>query len=60
LPRAVLNQRIAFFYQFAQASLSAREAAFIASSSGGRLWGQADALDNLIDSLTASLIGPAD
>ncbi|MEQ3672877.1 helix-turn-helix domain-containing protein [Pseudophaeobacter sp.] len=58
VPRAVLNQRIVFFYQFAQASLSAREAAFVQTKDGGKLWGDPNALENLIDSLTAGLICP--
>ena len=55
VPRAVLNQRLVFFYQFAQASLSAREAAFVQNADGGRLWGAPDVLENLIDSLTAAI-----
>lgn len=55
VPRPLLNQRIVFFYQFAQAALSAREAAFVATGDGGKLWGAPTALENLIDSLTAGL-----
>lgn len=55
LPRQVLNRRIIFFFQFAQASLSAREAAFISDPSGGRLWEGPEALSSLISMLTAAL-----
>ncbi|MCA1243311.1 TetR family transcriptional regulator [Stappia stellulata] len=57
VPRAALNRKLVFFYQFAQASLSAREAAFVLNEDGGRLWGDPTALESLIDSLTASIVG---
>jgi AcrR family transcriptional regulator len=53
IPRRELNQKVIFFFQFAQASLSMREAAFIADPAGGKLWGAPDALDNMIDALAA-------
>ena len=53
IPRRELNQKMIFFFQFAQASLSMREAAFIADPAGGKLWGTPDALDNMIDALAA-------
>lgn len=59
VPRTVLNQRLIFFYQFINASLSAREAAYVENATGGSLWGHPEALDNLIDTLAAGLIGCA-
>lgn len=57
IPAAVLNQRLAFMFIFTNASLAEREAAFAAELSGGPLWGQPRALENLIDMLTAGLVG---
>ncbi|MCC6000587.1 MAG: TetR/AcrR family transcriptional regulator [Pararhodobacter sp.] len=59
IPRRELNQRMIFFFQFAQAAVSMREAAFVADPSGGKLWGAPDALDNLIQALTAVFATPA-
>ncbi|WP_199252743.1 TetR/AcrR family transcriptional regulator [Chachezhania sediminis] len=55
VPRPVVNRRMIFFFQFAQASLSAREAAFVLDPTGGKLWGDPDALDGLTETLTAAL-----
>lgn len=53
IPRRELNQKMIFFFQFAKASLSMREAAFVADPTGGKLWGSSDALDNMIEALVA-------
>lgn len=55
VPRPVLNRRIIFFFQFAQSSLSTREAAFVADPSGGKLWSDPDALEDLKETLSAAL-----
>lgn len=55
--RPEINRRMIFFFQFAQASLSAREAAFVRDPSGGGLWGAPDALSSLNETLTAALYG---
>lgn len=58
VPQPVLNHRLIFFFQFAQASLSVREAAFVANETGGGLWGAPEALDQLIETLTAAICQP--
>jgi AcrR family transcriptional regulator len=56
VPADVLNQRLVFMFLFINASLSAREAAFVANPSGGVLWGRPDALDNLVNVISAGIM----
>lgn len=57
VPEATLNQRLVYFYVFINASLATREAAFMVDKRGGNLWGDARALENLIEVLAAGLRG---
>ena len=57
VPEATLNQRLVYFYVFVNASLATREAAFMVDRRGGNLWGDARALENLIEVLAAGLRG---
>jgi AcrR family transcriptional regulator len=58
VPKGVLNQRLIFMDLFFGATLAARESAFELDPSGGKLWGDPTAIENLIQSachiLTAS------
>ncbi|MEY8828901.1 helix-turn-helix domain-containing protein [Sedimentitalea sp. XS_ASV28] len=56
--KSVLNQRLIFMDLFIGASLAAREAAFEVDTTGGKLWGSADAVENLIASTCALLTVP--
>lgn len=60
VPEATLNQRLVYFYVFINASLATREAAFMVDKRGGNLWGDARALENLIEMLAAGLRGGGD
>lgn len=55
IPATIVNQRLVFMFLFINATLSAREAAFESNPSGGRLWGQPDALENLIKTIALGL-----
>ncbi|MGQ2909582.1 MAG: TetR/AcrR family transcriptional regulator [Aliihoeflea sp.] len=59
MPKSVLNQRLIFMDLFFGATLAAREAAFEQDPTGGKLWGDAGTIENLIQSachiLTASV-----
>jgi AcrR family transcriptional regulator len=55
LPPPILNQRLMFMSLFLNSALAAREAAFITDPAGGKLWGQPDALENLINTIAFGL-----
>jgi AcrR family transcriptional regulator len=55
VPAAILNQRLVFMNLFVNSSLAAREAAFEGDPSGGKLWGQEEALENLISTIARGL-----
>jgi AcrR family transcriptional regulator len=55
LPSPILNQRLMFMSIFLNTALAAREAAFVADPTGGKLWGQQDALENLINTIASGL-----
>ena len=59
LPLQTVNQRLIFMYIMLTTTLAAREAAFEADPSGGRLWSAADAIENLVQSITGMLTAPA-
>ena len=59
VPLQTLNQRLIFMYIMLTTTLAAREAAFEADPTGGRLWSAPDALENLVQSITGLLMAPA-
>ncbi|MEC9434803.1 MAG: helix-turn-helix domain-containing protein [Pseudomonadota bacterium] len=59
LAPAEAGRRLAFLVVFLNAGLAAREAAFVADPSGGRLWGRPGALDSFVTSLCGGLMAPA-
>lgn len=59
LPPQTVNQRLIFMYIMLTTTLAAREAAFEADPTGGRLWSAPDALDNLVASIAGMLTAPA-
>ena len=59
VPHQTLNQRMIFMYILLTTTLAAREAAFEADPTGGRLWSAPDALENLVLSITGLLMAPA-
>lgn len=58
MPKGLLNQRLIFLDLFLGATLAAREAALEQDSSGGKLWGSQDAIENLIQSCCGILNAP--
>lgn len=55
LPDEHVSQRLIFMYLYLGATLAAREAAFEADPTGGKLWGAPQALDNLVDTVCGLL-----
>lgn len=55
IPADTLNQRLVFMYLFINSCLSAREAAFDLNPTGGPLWGNPDALENLVHVVSAGV-----
>jgi AcrR family transcriptional regulator len=51
----ILNQRLVFMFLFINAGLAARETAFDSGSTGGKLWGHSEALENLINTIALGL-----
>lgn len=58
MPPQTVNQRLIFMYIMLTTTLAAREAAFEADSTGGRLWSAPDAIANLVMSITGMLTAP--
>ena len=55
IPASVVNQKLVFMALFLNAALAAREAAFEGDPTGGKLWAQPEALENLIKTIALSL-----
>ena len=56
LPAAIVEQRLSIFMIYANAILSAHEAALEKRhAKGSRLWGQSFAIENMLDTLEAAL-----
>ena len=59
LPTAIVEQRLSIFVIYANAILSAREAAQEArQAESSRLWGQPFTIENILDTLEAALTSP--
>jgi hypothetical protein len=59
LPSAIVEQRLSFFIIYANAILSAHEAAQEARHArSSRLWGQPFTIQNILDTLEAALTSP--
>jgi AcrR family transcriptional regulator len=59
LPQAIIEQRLSIFAIYANAILSAREAAVEARhTKGSRLWGQPFTIENILDMLEAAITSP--
>jgi len=55
IPASIVNQKLVFMALFLNAALAAREAAFEGDPTGGKLWAQPEALENLIKTIALSL-----
>ncbi|GGF49420.1 hypothetical protein GCM10011611_64800 [Aliidongia dinghuensis] len=60
IPDSVMGQRLVFVAWYMSAILSAREAAFSQSRGNSKLWTQANALGNLVDTATALIEAPVE
>lgn len=58
IPEAVMQQRLVYVAWYMSAVLSAREAAMDQGRGGAKLWTDADALGNLVDTATALIEAP--
>lgn len=58
IPEAVMQQRLVYLAWYMSAILSAREAALDQGRGGSKLWTDADALGNLVDTATALIEAP--
>jgi len=55
LPGPIVNQKLVFMALFLNAALAAREAAFESEPTGGKLWAQPEALENLVSTIAQGL-----
>ena len=55
LPQQIVSQRLVFMGLFTNSALAARETAFVNDPTGGRLWGQSNALENMINTIALGI-----
>ena len=58
MPATLIEQRLTLFSIYANAILSAREAALESKSRSDRLWGQSFTIDNMLDTMEAMITSP--
>jgi hypothetical protein len=58
LPAKLIEQRLTMFSIYANAILSAHEAALESKSRSDRLWGQPFTIDNMLDTMEAMITSP--
>lgn len=54
-PPDILQQRLVYMFLFLNISMAAREMAFVENPSGGKLWGNPNALENLVGTIASGL-----